>query len=111
MWVAQFEGSHDSCTLAPLCIKHKVVDHVYLLNAWQDNVAFYYSEAHILQGEEKAVKAFIEDIKKSEETIEVESKADEEPQLIELPELEKIDDSEEDEEPPKRQQAQPPEED
>jgi len=48
---------------------------------------------------------------REEETIEVESKADEEPQLIELPELEKIDDSEEDEEPPKRQQAQPPEED
>ncbi|NBD16837.1 MAG: BMC domain-containing protein [Cyanobacteria bacterium] len=48
---------------------------------------------------------------REEETIEVEAKSEEEPQLIELPELEKIDDSEEDEEPPKRQQAQPPEED
>ncbi len=48
---------------------------------------------------------------REEETIEVEAKAEEEPQLIELPELEKIDDSEEEEDPPKRQQAQPPEED
>jgi carbon dioxide concentrating mechanism protein CcmO len=48
---------------------------------------------------------------REEETIEVEAKSEEEPQLIELPELEKIDDSEEDEDPPKRQQARPPEED
>lgn len=70
MWIAKFEGAHSSCTLAPLCKKHKVTDYVYLLNAWQDNEAFYYSEAHILEGEKQACDAFVKDLKK-ETTVQI----------------------------------------
>ena len=59
MWKAVFEGKHESCILAPLCKKHNVTDFVYLVNAWEENNAFYYSEAHILQGDEDNKKKFL----------------------------------------------------
>jgi predicted DNA binding protein len=64
MWQAKFEGSHKSCIIAPICKKYNVTDFVYLLTAWEDDDAFYYSEAHILQGEEDNKKKFIKEFKK-----------------------------------------------
>ncbi|MFH1972443.1 MAG: helix-turn-helix domain-containing protein [archaeon] len=64
MWKAIFEGKHKTCIIAPLCKKYKITDFVYLVNAWEENNAFYYSEAHILQGDEENKKLFIKDLKK-----------------------------------------------
>jgi len=64
MWKAVFEGKHDSCIIAPRCKKHNVTDFVYLVNAWEDDEGFYYSEAHILEGSEENKKKFIRDFKK-----------------------------------------------
>lgn len=64
MWLAKFEGTHESCILSPLCKKYNITDFVYLLNAWEDNDGFWYSEAHILQGDEENKKKFIKEFKK-----------------------------------------------
>ena len=64
MWNAIFEVTHKTCVIAPRCKKYKVTDLVYLLNAWEENNLFYYTEAHILQGKEKNKKRFIKDFKK-----------------------------------------------
>lgn len=72
MWKAVFEGKHKSCILSPLCKKYKITDFVYLVNAWEGDDAFYYSEAHILQGEEANKKGFMEDLKKDKSIIKLE---------------------------------------
>ena len=64
MWKAIFEGSHKTCILAPLCKKFNITDMVYLINAWEEKEAFFYSEAHILQGTEENKKKFIRELKK-----------------------------------------------
>jgi predicted DNA binding protein len=64
MWKAIFEGKHKSCIIAPLCKKFNIIDMVYLVNAWEDKDAFFYSEAHVLQGTEEEKKKFIKDLKK-----------------------------------------------
>jgi len=74
MWKAVFEGNHDSCIIAPLCKKYKIVDFIYLVNAWEENNAFNYSEAHILQGDEPNKKKFINALKKSKGIIKLEQK-------------------------------------
>lgn len=74
MWKAVFEGSHQSCQLAPLCKKCNVTDFVYLINAWEEQDLFYYSEAHILQGDEKNVKKFIAGLRKQKSIIKFEQK-------------------------------------
>lgn len=72
MWKAIFEGKHKTCILAPLCKKYNITDLVYLVNAWEDKDAFFYSEAHILQGNEEDKKNFIKDLKKN--TLKLEQK-------------------------------------
>ncbi len=74
MWKAIFEGVHETCVLAPLCKKHNITDFVYLINAWEEKDFFYYSEAHVLQGEEKNKEQFIKDLKKDSDTIKFEQK-------------------------------------
>ncbi|MFA6268690.1 MAG: helix-turn-helix domain-containing protein [archaeon] len=69
MWHAKFVSEHDSCLIAPLCIKHNITDYLYLLNAWTDKENFYYTELHIPEGEKEDIKKFIIDLKK-EKTIE-----------------------------------------
>lgn len=75
MWKAIFEGKHESCILAPLCKKYNITDFVYLVNAWEDKDFFYYSEAHILQGDEEQIKKFIKSLKKQKSMIKLEKKA------------------------------------
>ena len=72
MWKAIFEGKHKTYILAPLCKKYNITDLVYLVNAWEDKDAFFYSEAHILQGNEDDKKKFIKNLKKN--TIKLEQK-------------------------------------
>jgi len=74
MWIAKFQGKHKSCIIAPLCKKHNITDFVYLVNAWEDDKLFYYSEAHILQGNEKNKKKFIRELKKQKSIKELEQK-------------------------------------
>ena len=74
MWKAIFEGSHRTCILAPLCKKHKVTDFVYLVNAWEDKNSFYYSEAHIIEGEDEDKKNFVKDLKKQKSIVKLEQK-------------------------------------
>lgn len=64
MWKAVFEGKHKTCIIAPKCKKYNITDFVYLVNAWIENHKFYYSEVHILQGEEENKKKFIRELKK-----------------------------------------------
>ncbi len=75
MWKAIFEGKHESCTIAPLCKKYKVTDFVYLINAWEEKDAFFYSEVHILQGDEENKKKFALKLKKLKSIIKFEQKA------------------------------------
>ena len=75
MWKAVFQGKHKSCILAPLCKKYKISDFVYLVNAWEEKDAFYYSEAHILQGSEESKKKFIRDLKKEQSMIRFEQRS------------------------------------
>jgi len=72
MWKAVFDGGHDSCILAPLCKAHNVTDYVYLVNAWEQEDGFYYSEAHILHGDEKNKQAFIKALKQQESMLKCE---------------------------------------
>ncbi|MFH1840305.1 MAG: helix-turn-helix domain-containing protein [Nanoarchaeota archaeon] len=74
MWKAIFEGKHKSCILAPLCKKYNITDFVYLVNAWEEKESFYYSEAHILQGNEEDKTLFIKDLKKDQSLIKFEQK-------------------------------------
>jgi predicted DNA binding protein len=74
MWKAIFEGKHKSCIIAPLCIKYKVTDFVYLVNAWEEKDGFFYNEAHILQGEEENRKMFANELKKQKSMLEFEQK-------------------------------------
>ncbi len=74
MWIAKFEGSHESCIIAPLCKKYNITDFVYLLNAWEEQDAFWYSEAHVLQGDEENKKKFIKEFKKQKSMKKLEQK-------------------------------------
>ncbi|MBU0459365.1 MAG: helix-turn-helix domain-containing protein [Nanoarchaeota archaeon] len=74
MWIAVFEGTHQTCLLAPLCKKYQITDFVYLVNAWEEQDSFYYSEAHLLQGNEEDKKKFIAALKKEESMIKFEQK-------------------------------------
>lgn len=74
MWKAIFEVSHDTCVISPLCKKHQITDFVYLVNAWEDNDFFYYTEAHILQGDEDNKKKFVKDLKKNKTLVKFEQK-------------------------------------
>ena len=74
MWKAIFEGKHETCIIAPLCKKHKITDFVYLVNAWEEKNFFYYTEAHIIQGDEENKKKFIRDFKKEKSVIKFERK-------------------------------------
>lgn len=74
MWKAIFEGKHETCIIAPLCKKYNVTDFVYLVNAWEDNDSFYYTEAHILDGNETNKAKFIESLKKNKSIIKFEQK-------------------------------------
>lgn len=74
MWKAVFEGKHNTCIIAPLCKKYNVTDFVYLVNAWEESNAFFYSEAHILQGSEENKKKFISAMKKQESIVKLEQK-------------------------------------
>ncbi len=64
MWIAKFKNWHKTCLIRPLCVKHQVTDFVYLLNYWYKGKKIYYTEFHILEGEEKNIKKFINEFKK-----------------------------------------------
>ncbi len=74
MWLAKFKIKHKNCLLTPLCVKHKVIDFVYLLNSWKKKNKFYYSEMHILQGLEENKKKFLRELKKQKSIIKFEQK-------------------------------------
>ncbi|MBU3940983.1 MAG: helix-turn-helix domain-containing protein [Nanoarchaeota archaeon] len=74
MWKAIFEGSHRTCIITPLCKKYKVTDFVYLVNAWEDKNSFYYSEAHIIEGDDEDKKKFVKDLKKQKSIVKLEQK-------------------------------------
>lgn len=64
MWIAKFKMFHKNCILRPVCVKYDVIDMVYLVNAWEDNDKFYYTEAHILIGEKENINKFVKELKK-----------------------------------------------
>ena len=74
MWLAKFKIKHKNCLLTPKCVKRKITDLVYVLKAWNGGKHYYYTELHILQGEEKSKKLFIRDLKKEKNIIKLEQK-------------------------------------
>ena len=72
MWIAKFKNWHKTCLIRPLCIKYNVTDFVYLLNKWYKKKKFYYTELHILEGEEKNIKRFIRKFQKEKSIIKFE---------------------------------------
>ncbi len=72
MWLAKFKIRHKNCLLTPKCVRHNVVDLVYVLNSWKDLQHYYYTELHILQGSEENKKKFCRDLKKEKTIIKVE---------------------------------------
>ncbi len=76
MWLAKFKIKHLTCILTPRCVKHKVIDNVYLLNSWVKGDDFYYSEMHFIQGKEENKKAFIADLKRDRSFEKIEVKGD-----------------------------------
>jgi len=72
MWIAKFKNWHKTCLIRPLCIKYNVTDFVYLLNSWTKGKKFYYTELHILEGEEENKKKFIKEFKKDKSIIKFE---------------------------------------
>jgi len=72
MWVAKFKNWHKTCLIRLLCVKYKVTDYVYLLNSWYKGKKIYYTELHILDGEEENIDKFIIDLKKDKSIIKFE---------------------------------------
>lgn len=72
MWVAKFKNWHKTCLIRPLCVKYKVTDFVYLLNSWTKGKRFYYTELHILEGEEENKKKFLREFKKDKSIVKFE---------------------------------------
>lgn len=72
MWIAKFKNWHKTCLIRPLCVKHQVTDFVYLLNHWYKGKKIYYTELHILEGEEKNKKKFIQEFRKDKSIVKFE---------------------------------------
>ena len=45
-----------------------------MINAWEDKNSFYYSEAHIIEGEDEDKKKFVKDLKKQKSIVKLEQK-------------------------------------
>ncbi len=74
MWLAKYKIKHSNCLLVPLCAKYAVTDFVYLINSWKTTHNFFYSELHILQGQETQKKAFFRHLKKIPTITKIEQK-------------------------------------
>lgn len=74
MWIARLRNWHKDCIIRPRCVRYNVSDHVQLINSWTEESGFYYTEMHILQGEEKSVAEFIRDFRKDKSIIKFEQK-------------------------------------
>lgn len=74
MWIAKLKNWHKDCIIRPRCMKYQVTDYVQLINSWIDKDKFYYTELHILQGNEKNIQAFIKDFKKEKSIAQFEQK-------------------------------------
>jgi len=72
MWIAKFKNWHKTCLIRPLCMKYNVTDFVYLLNSWTKGKKFYYTELHILEGEEENKNKFIKEFKKDKSIVKFE---------------------------------------
>ncbi len=71
MWVAKFKNWHKNCLIRPLCVKYHVTDLVYVLNYWEEEKHFIYTELHALQGTQENIKQFIKEMKAYTETQEL----------------------------------------
>lgn len=62
MWVAKLLIRHD-CTIGNKCRKFKCVAYSIPLGNWSDGSHEYTSERHTIEGDEKNVRTFIEELK------------------------------------------------
>lgn len=63
MWLLKLKIKHD-CTIGSRCEKFNVVSYSMPLGNWKEKNYFFTSERHTLEGEEKAINRFFQDIKK-----------------------------------------------
>jgi predicted DNA binding protein len=63
MWILKLKIKHD-CTIGSRCEKFKVVSYSIPLGNWKGKGISYTSERHTLEGDEKNIKRFINDLKK-----------------------------------------------
>ena len=76
MWVLKLKLSTEKQFIGNMAVKHKVSLTGYPLSYWKDKKWIYLVSAGFIFGEEKNKKAFIKDIKKQPELVELESKGD-----------------------------------
>lgn len=63
MWTAKLRIKHD-CTIGNRCEKFGCVSYSILLGNWRERNSEYVSGRHRIEGEAKAVRKFLQDIKK-----------------------------------------------
>jgi hypothetical protein len=63
MWLAKMKVLHTNCLVAPKCKKWGMTDLVYLVNYYEDKRNVYYSEIHMLEGEQKAKKGLLKELR------------------------------------------------
>lgn len=76
MWLLKVKLKHD-CIIGNRCKKYNIISHSMSLNHWNYKEYNYTSEMHILEGDQKAINAFLKDIKKDKRInyIEIDNKS------------------------------------
>jgi len=64
MWVAKIKLLHMDCISSQLAKKYQITNFVYCLNYYEEEGYNYFSIIHIPVGEDKQVKAFINEMKR-----------------------------------------------
>jgi predicted DNA binding protein len=72
MWYLKFKLKHDDCIFAPLVEKYDLSIEFFPLKQNMKGNSLYTSAIHIAKGDEKNIKKYLRDLKKSSRVIEME---------------------------------------
>jgi len=71
MWVSKLKIKHD-CTIADRCKQFNCISYSLPLGNWHEKGYEYTSERHTIEGDEKDIKRFFEDLKKDKRICNIE---------------------------------------
>lgn len=74
MWLAKIRFLHKECIWSPLTKKYNVVDLFYAITEYKEKDKICLVAAHILKGDEKNIKKFINDVKKDKRVKKIQTK-------------------------------------